>query len=185
MVCLPSYLFPQFELDEFKIKPQIGLWFGPVLPFPGSKLSERLLTSLGGGIFFRINLPSDNFKTEISTSLNYYTSDSTESLISVPNYAAVSYSLPIDSPLLFQLKLGMGVNYMRNSPEKNENSLPLFFSGFEMSFPAGKVVNIGIRVDYYFVIESFVKKPKENPDFQIYNGHFINLGLMLNFNLNP
>ena len=155
------------------------------MPFPGSALSEKLLTSLGGGIFFRLNLPANEFQTEIGTSLSYYESDINERLLSVPNYAAISYLLPIDSPLLFQIKLGTGVNYLRNIPERNENTLPLVFSGIEMSFPAGKVVNIGIRVDYYFVIESFLKATKEDPNFKIYNGHFINFGLMLHFNLNP
>ena len=183
---LSSGLRAQFELDELKINPQLGLWFGPVLPFPNTALSEVLVTNLGGGLFSRINLPSKTFRTEIGTSLSYYRSNATEALLSIPNYVAISYSMPIDSPLLLQGKIGVGSNYLRSLPEKNHNWLPAFFLGFEMSFPAGRVVNIGLRIDYYFVIETIGNQaPSENPNFALHNGHFINIGLMLNFNLNP
>ena len=130
-----SHLLSQFELDEVRVEPQIGLWFGPVLPFPATALSDVLTTSLGGGLFFRMNVPTDNLKTEIGTSISFYESSSTEALLSVPSYAAVSYTIPIDSPILFQFKLGGGINYIENQPERNHNALPAFFQVLKCLFP--------------------------------------------------
>ena len=177
-------LFAQFELYESKIKSEIGICFGPTLVFPGTNLADKLNTSLGGGLFFRINLPNNTFRTEIGSSIHYYTSDGEATLTSIPTYIAESYSLPIDLPLLFQIKLGFGFDYLLNFPEKNKAIHPALFSGFEMSFPAGKVVEIGIQINYYFTIESYLSPPIDNPNFVLHNGHFISLGLMVNFNVN-
>ena len=184
-ILLSSSTYAQYELGWYKIKPQLGIWFGPATPFPGTRLSKFINTNLGGGLFFRINFPSDDFRSEIGSSISYYTSRQNERLISVPSYGAISYILPIELALQMQVKAGVGANYFKNKPENSHNAHPLLYLGYEMSFPAGKLVNIGLRIDYTLAFESRLKSPIENPDFKVHNGHFVNFGLMLNFNLNP
>lgn len=181
MFSMPA--FAQFESETWRLKPQIGLWFGPVTPFPGSAIAETLKTNLGGGMFFRMNLPSNTWRTELGFSYSNYGSDGPESLDSVPAYLAVAYTIPVDLPLKFQAKLGGGANWVQNHPELKHNTHPALFAGTEISFPAGKWVNIGLRTDYYFVYEKHIDPPAENPNMKIINGHFLNFGLMVNFNL--
>ncbi|MDH5716165.1 MAG: hypothetical protein OEZ22_00840 [Spirochaetia bacterium] len=176
-------LYSQEITEEWKLKQQIGIWFGAVTPFPGSQLSDVLNTYLGGGLFYRVNLPFETLKTEVCSSYSYYDSDKTEGLHAIPMYAALSYMLPLELPVSFQAKSGLGAVYLKNNPENNSNTHPMWFSGLEMSFPAGKYVNIGLRADYYFVYEKYLKPPEENPNMKIINGHFFNLGLMVNFNI--
>ena len=182
----PSILFTEeYELGEPKLKSQLGIWFGPATPFPGTQLTEAINTNIGGGLFFRVNFPTNEFRLELGSSISYYTSAQNESLISVPTYGAISYTLPIELALKMQVKLGAGANYFYNTPEGSENTHPSLYIGYELSFPAGKIVNIGLRIDYTLAFESRLNPPGENPNFQVYDGHFINFGLMLNFNLNP
>ena len=176
-------LSAQVEAEGWKFKPQLGVWFGPVTPVPGSKLSDVLTTSLGGGLFFRANIPSNTIRIELGGSYSYYTSRTTARLHSIPVYGAVCYTLPINLPLSFFVKGGLGSNFLRNVPEGSRNWLPLAYAGFETSFPAGKLINIGVRADYYFVLEKHLSPPANNPNYEIYNGHFFNFGLMVNFNL--
>lgn len=177
-----AQLFGQYE-GKWRAKPQLGIWFGPVTPVPGSALSERLKTNLGGGTFFRINLPSDTWRSEIGISYSYYNSDGPEALHSVPFYGAAVYKMPFDLPITTQSKLGFGGMYMQNRVNHRHNTHPMALLGFELSFPAGKWVNIGVRADYYFVYEKHVDPPETMPDFKMINGHFLNFGLMVNFNL--
>lgn len=176
-------LSAQVEAEGWKFKPQIGVWFGPVTPSPGSKLSDVLTTSLGGGLFFRGNIPSNTLRIEIGGSYSYYTSRTTARLHSIPVYGAICYTLPINLPLSFFVKAGAGGNFLRNVPEGSRNWLPAGYLGFEASFPAGKLINIGVRADYLFVYEKHLSPPSNNPNYEIYNGHFLNFGLMVNFNL--
>jgi len=48
--------------------------------------------------------------------------------------------------------------------------------GFELSFPAGKWINIGLRIDYLFIYEEYQKGARKN-------GHIINTGLTLYLNI--
>lgn len=178
-----SAAYSQVETEAWRFKPQIGIWFGPVTPVPGSKLSEVLTTSLGGGMFLRANIPSNTLRFEIGGSYSYYTSRTVARLHSIPVYGALVYTLPINLPLSFHIKGGAGGNFLRNYPEGAKNWLPMGYAGFETSFPAGRLVNIGVRADYYFVYEQHLKPPANNPNYQVYNGHFFNFGLMVNFNL--
>lgn len=173
----------QVEAEGWKFKPQLGVWFGPVTPSPGSKLSDVLTTSLGGGLFFRGNIPSNTLRIEIGGSYSYYTSRTTARLHSIPVYGALCYTLPINLPLSFFVKGGAGGNFLRNPVEGSRNWLPAAYAGFEASFPAGKLINIGVRADYLFVLEKHLSPPASNPNYEIYNGHFFNFGLMVNFNL--
>ncbi|MCS6984451.1 MAG: hypothetical protein NZM25_04895 [Leptospiraceae bacterium] len=176
-------LFCQFEEESWRFRPQIGLWFGPVTPFPGSALSYYLDTNLGGGIFWRMNLPSDTWRSEVGTSYSYYDSRFQSALHTVPVYGAVDYLLPIELPLTFYAKLGFGAMYVFSEPNKRENWHPLMLLGYEASFPAGKWVNIGARIDYFFVYEGYLRPPPHFPGYRVVNAHLLKFGLMVNFNL--
>lgn len=176
-------VFAQVETEQWRFKPQIGIWFGPVTPVPGTKISDVLTTSLGGGMFFRGNLPSNTLRTEIGFSYSYYTSRTVARLHSIPVYGALVYTLPINLPLSFHVKAGAGGNFLRNYPEGAKNWLPAGYLGFETSFPAGRLINIGVRADYFLVYEQHLSPPANNPNYQLYNAHFLNFGLMVNFNL--
>lgn len=177
-------IFGQFEeVETWRFRPQIGLWFGPVTPFPGSALAQVLNTNLGGGIFFRMNIPSDTWRFEMGSSYSYYDSSYQAALVTVPVYGAVNYLIPLELPLTFYAKFGSGGMYVYNKPNKRENWHPLFLLGFESSFPAGKWVNIGIRIDYFFVYEKYLSPPPGFPGYQVVNAHLLKFGLMVNFNL--
>lgn len=178
-----SAAFGQYEEKDFQLRPEAGVWFGPMTPFPGSAYANILNPALGGGGFFRINIPSDNFLTEVGASYYKLTSFLTESLVEVPIYLSIVYKLPVDFALSFYFKGGGGAGYFQNAPEKNDGWLPLFYAGFETSFPAGKVANIGVRFDYYFIYESWMKPTTSG--YTIQDGHFITVSVMANFNLNP
>ncbi len=180
---LSASLSAQVETEEWRFKPQIGVWFGPVTPVPGTKISEAITTSLGGGLFFRMNIPSNTLRLELGGSYSYYTARTVTRLHSVPVYGALAYTIPINLPLTFQLKAGAGANFLQNYPERSKNWLPAGYLGFETSFPAGKLVNIGVRADYYLVYEKHLTPPAANPNYEVVNGHFLNFGLMVNFNL--
>ena len=176
-------LAAQVETEEWRFKPQLGIWFGPVTPVPGTRISDVLTTSLGGGMFFRMNIPSNTLRLEIGGSYSYYTSRTLSRLHSIPVYGALAYTIPVNLPLTFQVKAGAGGNFLRNFPEGAKNWLPAGYLGFETSFPAGKLINIGVRADYYFVYEQHLSPPANNPNYTVYNAHFLNFGLMVNFNL--
>ncbi|MCB1146274.1 MAG: hypothetical protein KDK41_06655 [Leptospiraceae bacterium] len=171
------------EGDGWRFKSQFGLWFGPVTPVPGSALSNVLSTNIGGGTFIRMNIPSDDWLFETGLSYSYYTSNGPARLHAVPVYGAMNYRLPINLPLTFFAKAGAGATYVSAVPEDKENWHPTALLGLETSFPAGKWVNIGVRLDYYFVYEDYLTPPANVPNYQIANGHLFNFGLMVNFNV--
>jgi len=178
-----SSLWAQYELKSWSFQPQAGVWFGPVAAVPGTELSRVLSTYLGGGIFGRANLPTNLFHSEVGASYNVYGRVGQEKLQVSPVYGAIDFKLPIEFALNFYFKGGAGGSYVKNSPENHSNWLPTGFLGFETSFPAGKWVNIGLRADYYLLYEKHLKAPVDNPGMKIINGHFINIGLMLNVNI--
>jgi hypothetical protein len=180
----PEGLSAQVEAEAWRFKPQLGIWFGPVTPVPGTDLASVLTTSLGGGMFLRANVPTNSLRLEVGASYSYYTSRSVARLHSIPVYGALSYTLPINLPLAFQVKAGAGGNFLRNYPEGAKNWLPAGYLGFETSFPAGRLINIGVRADYYFVYEKHLSPPSNNPNYEVHNASFLNFGLMVNFNLN-
>jgi len=181
-LCISSPMLAQYEEKDFQIRPIAGIWFGPMAPFPGSELSPVLNTALGGGGFFRLNIPSDHVLMEIGGGYYQLTSMYTEKLTVIPAYMALVYKLPIEFALSFFLKAGGGAGYIINAPEAHEGILPVFFGGLETSFPAGKFINIGVRIDYYLLYETWMTADN---NYQLVNGHFFSIGIMANFNTNP
>lgn len=161
------------EGDDPWTRPQIGIWFGPVAPLGDS--GNKVSTYLGGGTYFRI--PVFEYGT-IAADIGYqrYPSDSLNELSVVPMYGNFIFRLPINSPIVFQLKAGAGTAWVQIQPEGRSQYDPLFMTGLEISFPAGTWVNIGMRVDYLFLYESYHAHTKRD-------GHLLNVGLTLYFNL--
>lgn len=163
----------QDRKDYFN-RPQFGGWFGPVTPL--GKLSDRVTTQLGGGIFVRYNLPYRYLKLGLDASYQNFTSKDVNDLKFVPFYGNVLYQLPIDFAVRFQFKAGVGGGWLMVLPDKKSGWDPIFMCGFEASFPAGRLVNIGLRIDYIYIYEGYLKGAK-------YGGHIMNMGIQLYFNI--
>ncbi len=159
--------------DPFQ-KPQIGLWFGPVTPI--FTTDEVLDTYLGGGLFIRTNSFIKDLKIGLDSSYQQYRSRGVNRLEMIPVYGNLLYRLPINLPLSFQLKFGAGGAHLETRPDGYEQWDPLFMTGLEMSFPAGRIFNIGLRIDYLYVMERHIEGAQRD-------GHFINAGITVFFNL--
>ncbi len=182
-----SLLFAGFNQDvyaaktrkDYFFKPQLGGWFGPVTPL--GETDELFDTELSGGIFFRINLPKDNFilkyfKIGVDISYQHYESKGINDLHFVPLYGSILGLLPIDIPVRIQLKWGAGAAYLYQRPDRLELWEPVIHTGLEVSFPAGRTVNIGLRLDYLYIYEGYLDSNAEG-------GHFLNIGICLYFNI--
>ena len=155
-------------------KFQTGLWFGPVTPVYTT--SDEVETNLGGGLFIRSKTFLDSFKLGIDGSYQYFESRGVNTLSLWPVYGSLIYRIPIRIPLIFLLKLGAGGSYVKIRPDRVDQWDPVFMAGVEGSFPAGRVVNIGLRVDYLLIYEGHIEGAKRN-------GHILNTGITLYFNL--
>jgi len=156
-------------------KYQVGLWFGPITPIYTTW--DDVDTNLGGGLFLRSRTFLDNFKFGIDGSYQYFESRGVNTLSLWPIYGSILYRIPLkDIPLVFQLKLGAGMTYVKIRPDREHQWDPVFMVGWEGSFPAGRVVNIGLRIDYLLVYEKYIDGAKRN-------GHILNTGITLYFNL--
>lgn len=177
-----SPLSAQYEEQVYKPNLTLGFWFGPVAPIPGTKLADELGTYLGGGGFARIDLPITGFKVESGISANDYRSDAISKLFTAPLYVAFVYKVPLQVQLELLFKLGGGAVYLSNYPEEHENIIPLGFVGVELSFAAGRRARVGIRMDYNLLYEQHLSIPPGAPsNFQLINGHMLNIGLQLSF----
>lgn len=170
---------PLFSIEsrrDYFLKPQIGLWFGPVTPIGST--GKALDANLGGGIFFRYNLPWRYFKVGFDAGYEFFKqNDGVNKMHFMPFYGNVLFLLPIPIPLKFQLKAGAGAGWLHIQPDKKNRWDPIFVFGGEVSFPAGRFVNIGLRTDYIFIYEQYLKGA-------VYNGHVLNIGIAVYFNLN-
>jgi len=160
---------------DYFLYPQVGFWFGPVTPLGPTR--DAVDAALGGGAFFRYNLPIKSLKLGVDSSYQHFTSRGVNELYTVPVYGNLVYLLPFNLPVKLQIKAGCGASYVYIKPDKIDQWDPTFMTGFELSFPAGRIVNIGLRLDYLCVYEGYTKKSQ-------HNGHIFNAGVSLFFNLN-
>ena len=160
---------------DYFMKPQIGVWFGPITPM--AETGEKLETALGGGAYFRYNAPWKSLKIGLDISYHNFTSQGIDELTCVPIYASFIYQIPIDLPVRFQLKAGAGFSWVNIIPDEWEQWDPMFMGGVEMSFPAGRSVNIGLRIDYIHINETLFIDGAHR------NGHLLNTGIMVYFNI--
>ncbi len=159
--------------DHFS-KPQIGGWFGPVTPL--GEISKKVETNLGGGGFVRFTFPYRFLKIGFDSSYQKFISKGVTELQFVPVYGNLLFQIPVDFPVRFQIKAGIGSGYLHLKPDNVDQWDPIFMTGLEISFPAGRIVNIGLRIDYIYIYEGHLKGSKNG-------GHILNTGIQLYFNI--
>lgn len=169
-----DYAFAQRKKADYFLKPQLGIWFGPVTPVYTT--GDDVDTSLWGGGFVRFNVLSLPLKVGFDSSYEHFKSEGVKELTVIPVYGNLLWRLPIDMPLAFQLKVGAGSVRVHIEPDNLSGWDPLGMLGFEVSFPAGKWINIGLRIDYLFIYEGYIKDATKN-------GHIVNTGITLYLNI--
>jgi hypothetical protein len=160
---------------DYFLKPQVGIWFGPITPVYTTE--EHLDAAIGAGIFVRYNTPWRLLKIGLDTSYHKFESDGVNELTTIPVYGNLIYLLPLNWPVKIQLKAGAGSGYVHMMPDDSSQWDPVFMAGAEISFPAGRLINIGLRIDYIHFYEGYADNYKEG-------GHIVNAGLSLYFNIN-
>lgn len=161
------------RVDHF-LKPQVGIWFGPVTPILST--AELVDISLGGGAFYRHNLPVHSLKLGLDTSYQQFGSDGVNELTFVPVYGSLLYLLPLDFPVRFQLKAGFGGAWIHIEPDDVSQWDPMYMLGIEISFPAGRRFNIALRLDYNCIYEKHISGAGRN-------GHIFTTGISVYMNL--
>jgi len=169
-------LYAYSSRKKYFSRPQIGVWYGPITPIYES--SDYVDTGLGGGAFFRYNLPFQNLKFGVEAAYEPYSSDDRLNEITlVPVYGNFLYLLPLRLPLRIQLKAGVGGCKVHMEPDNVTQWDPMLATGLEISFPAGKLLNVALRLDYLMLYEKHIEGAERN-------GHFFNAGISLYLNLN-
>lgn len=159
---------------DYFLKPQLGLWFGPITPIYSSYYDVDI--NLGGGAYFRYNTIINTLKIGVESTYQNFESEGVNTLTLCPVYANLIYRIPINAPLKFQFKAGAGTTYIRIRPDRVDQWDPLGMLGIEMSFAAGPIFNIGLRIDYLLIYEKHIKGASRN-------GHILNTGITLFFNI--
>ncbi|MBN2041168.1 MAG: outer membrane beta-barrel protein [Spirochaetes bacterium] len=177
LMLLPDKAFAR-KIDYFA-KPQAGIWFGVLTPV--STTRDDVGSSLGGGGFFRYTTPWTDLKLGLESSYQFYESkekDGVNTLTLWPIYGNFLYRIPFTGrlPLTFQLKAGAGGTWVKIRPDRVNQWDPLGMIGIEGSFAAGRSINIGLRLDYLLVYEEHIEGARKN-------GHVINVGINLFFNI--
>ncbi len=160
---------------DYFLKPQVGLWFGPLTPL--GPTNDIVDNSLGGGLFFRYNTPFRLFKVGLESSYQYFPSKGVNKLHFVPVHTNVLFLVPVNLPVKIQVKGGVGAGWLKILPDDENRWNPIFNAGAEMSFPAGRLVNIGLRLDYFYIYEGYLDGAQNG-------GHIFNAGISVYFNLN-
>ncbi len=176
LLFIPSVEARRKSKTDYFLRPQAGLWFGPITPLHTT--NDEVDTNLGGGLFFRYNTPFRLLKIGIDGSYQFFDSKGVNTLSLWPIYGNFLYRIPLPTrfPLTFQLKAGAGGSYIKIRPDRVTQWDPLGMVGLEMSFPAGKIVNIGLRIDYLLLYEKHISGATKN-------GHILNTGITLFFNI--
>jgi len=165
----------QFQRRDYFLKPQAGLWFGPTTPI--LKTADLVDNNLGIGIFGRYNTGFQPLKIGAETSYQYFSSRGVNRLHFVPVYGNFVYLLPLNLPIRIQAKTGFGCAWMKVKPDDESGWSPIMNTGIEFSFPAGRIFNIGLRIDHFFIYEGYMKN-------SIMNGNIINSGIQVFVNIN-
>lgn len=175
ILIISTELFASNSRKRYFNRPQVGVWFGPLTPMFST--GDKLETDLGGGAFFRYNLPLDSLKLGLETSYQKFDSQGVDELRLIPAYMNLVYLVPFNFPVRAQIKGGAGFCHVQMKPDKISQWDPMFSAGVEISFPAGKMANIALRIDYMLIYEGHMEGSKKN-------GHVINAGISLYLNLN-
>lgn len=174
---------------EFTYRPAIGLWFGPTAPLAST--ADSVDGYLGGGIFHRGNLPLQNFFYNFDISYLHFTSNLENRIHMFPFVGSLMYRPTFDLPVNFLFKAGLGMNYVSIKPERVHGWDPVALLGTEFYFPAGKIIRIGLRIDFLWTIERYIKgyerQVYEDGEYKTVSGAHrdgftLNLGLSVYFN---
>ncbi|GIX41343.1 MAG: hypothetical protein KatS3mg129_1076 [Leptospiraceae bacterium] len=196
LLILSSYSLYSQSFEE-SIKKEFGFWLGGSFPAPGTQMDDILDSSLGLGLFYRLEWPSP-FLLETGFSYGNYQSLSTQQLLSIPVYFALCYPIPLFNRFQFLGKLGAGASYIEVRPNNVSGWDPILYGGFEFSILASKRFKVGLRLDGYYIYDSFRKKPEEidwlllfpgtydpriinSLQYKNGNGALYNFGLMVSF----
>ena len=177
IACIMLYyteLYASQERKDYFSRPQIGGWGGIISP--AGEIANRVDTAIGGGIFARLTFPYQYLKFGIDVSYQKFKQKGVNELQFVPVFGNLLFQIPIEFPVRFQFKAGGGMGYIHVKPDNVGQWDPIFMGGFEVSFPAGRMVNIGLRIDYIYIYEGYIKGSKAG-------GHVINAGIQLYFNI--
>ncbi|MCB1143010.1 MAG: hypothetical protein KDK54_12260 [Leptospiraceae bacterium] len=188
----------QVHADSDEKPIELGFYLGATNPFPGSDTARVLNSSLGIGMFGRVQWPFTLY-TEVGGGFSSYLSGTERRLTTVPVYGALGYKLPYELPVSIFLKAGGGAAYVVARPANTARWDPLAVLGTEFSFVAGKKVRIGLRMDYHRIFETigtdipteakrFYLSPYDrdyrlpNPNnYKLRDGEFFYFSLMLTF----
>ena len=177
LLFISTDLFAIRTRKDYFQKPQIGFWLGPITPI--FKTGDLLETDVGAGAFVRFNTWWSPLKIGVDTSYNHFESEGVNELLFVPVYGSFIYLLPLNLPVKLQLKLGGGGGYVEIHPDSSSQWDPLFTIGFELSFSAGRIFNVALRIDYFYLYEGYVTGVDKWA-----GGHILNAGISLYFNIN-
>ncbi len=162
-------LLPSSTYSEELSPLELGFFLGASNPVPGSDASRVLDSSLGMGMFGRMQWPWILY-TELGANYTTYLSTTERRLTTVPVYGTLGYKVPLDLPISIFLKAGGGYSYTVARPANTVKWIPMSVLGTEFSFVAGKKVRIGIRLDYQKIYETIgTEKPI---DYQIYTSPY-------------
>ena len=79
---------------DYFLKPQIGLWFGPITPVYTT--NEAVDTDIGVGLFARYNTPLRLLKIGLDFSYQNYDSQGVNELTVMPVYGSLIFLLPLN-----------------------------------------------------------------------------------------
>ena len=154
--------------------PRSGRGSGPSRRL--AKPAKRVETNLGGGGFARFTFPWPFLKIGVDASYQKFKSKGVNEMQFVPVYGNLLFQIPVEFPVRFQFKGGAGAGWLSVKPDNKSQWDPIFMAGFEVSFPAGRIVNIGLRIDYIYIYEGYISGSKNG-------GHILNIGIQLYFNI--
>lgn len=183
-----------------EIKKEAGFWMGGAFPVPGTQAANVLNSSLGAGGFFRMFWPNP-FMIESGFAYANYKSSTMQQLTIAPVYGAIVYPLPWVERFSAMIKLGGGEANLVVRPANRSGWDPMAYAGFEFSILAAKRFRVGLRVDGYYIYDTYRSEPKiledlrtyrmltgnydprfyEASNFKLYNPAFYNFGLMISF----
>ncbi len=206
-IVLPGFLFmshPLLALEEGEGRQhEMGFWIGATTPLPGSEVSNVVDSSVGGGLFYRIDFPFI-FYTELGGSYSIYSSRTSQKLAMAPVYGALVYKIPYSFKINTYIKLGGGSSYLEIRPDNRSGWEPAYYGGLEFSLLAGKSLRVGMRFDYFYIKESqintvvndnalyymasqydpgqsFDPRWLDSYNYKMVDGRFVHIGLMISF----
>ncbi|MFN3246167.1 MAG: hypothetical protein ACK42K_05670, partial [Leptonema sp. (in: bacteria)] len=112
------------------------------------------------------------FLLEGGLSYGNYQSLSTQQLLTIPVYFSLCYPIPAFTKFQLLGKLGAGATYLQIRPYNVSGWDPILYGGLEFSILASKRFKVGLRLDGYYIYDSFRKKPDTLELLLLYPGTF-------------